>query len=1174
MPDLFLIGTIALFVAGGLGLSIALALRGRVRSLAAARFARRLARHETLVVRLRGGPGDDFDAAFRELSFVADATLREAILDRARDTASEEALAPLLQSYENLGLVSEQIERLLRSPRWEERAGAAERLGRIGSVRAVPALLQVVRDTRDEDEDVRGAALRALGRIRDPAALPALIETLGVADAALPQRIAEIIARFGADAVPALVAELRNLECEARRMWAADILGKVADPRAALPLVESLGDVSPEVRAKAAAGLGRLREARAVDRLLEVLLSDPIPFVRTRVAQALGAIGHPKVIDYLIHGLKDAEWWVRVRAVEALEQLGEIAADALIVALEDDDEEVRRRAAVALERTGYVQSCIASIGSEGFRPDLFRVLNLVGNAGATEVLYERLGRSTGKMQEHLVRIVGDFGDPKAGPALCEILRSNGDPRLRSRTIKALAKLRWSEAVADVVPCLRDADEWVRAAAVEFLSLVQPREHVQDLVRMLCDPQPAVRGAACATLATLDDAGANEALAVLLTDPTASVRAEALRAVRRLGLAALVPRAESLLFDLDADVRVEAARAVGEFGTAQSVGALLRSVAADPPEVLEAVVEAIARLHAGNFAALRALAPEAPSAAQTLALIDLAGRLRGDGRYRFIASHLRAPDERMRRRAVAALPGFRRQDATRALIRAMSDPDTETRAAAVVAASLSGNVALRAAVKRCADDTHATVRRNVALALGLAAEPALYPTLRQLARDHDPKVRAAAAMALALADGTALLAELKAFTADQPLCDAARELFVPAARDPLVARIVAAAAREDRLEPHLFLGGSRFALEKEMMQRARTALRAEERARAVEICEIVATGQSYTAALTILRNDPAPSVRLRALRLLVRCRRDAEVARAVSSLLVDVCPELRVEAARVLGEIEYPEAVEALIHALDTPDRDLREAVTTSLSVRLRRDPRRAETLINEIPSGRTRKLGLVWLLGKHRRHGAMRQLSRYLEDEDGDVRAASVGALAKFPLSTVARTIQRSLSDPYSRVRAAAVNALGRSGSGEFVDALEPMLYDPDPFVRRRTAIALVRLDAAAADRGLATLGEQPPELRPVWLAGGVLAGTLEPSIALRDPDAVAVLAELYPAADAAAALRRASDPGARRAAFRVLQVVAPDEVGAAAAALLADPDPALRDDAHRAIDVYASASP
>jgi len=333
-----LIASAAILFLAILGLSFLLFGREWFRARREEKFSRDLDRHSGLISRLRATSAEEFEGTVRQLAAVPDPVMREAILDQAREGAPPDSIPFLVRAYEDLAIIDRYMEEVEQSPNWEDRARAAERLGRMGSPRAVPALLRVIRNIKDEDEDVRGAALRALGRIRDPRALPGLIEALGYPEASLPPRIAEIIVLFGKDSVPLLVAELRNLESDVRRMWAAEVLGWLGDPRAAVPLMESLGDVSPEVRAKAAGGLGRIRDGRSVERLLEMLLSDPIPFVRTRVAQALGAIGHPKVIDHLIHVLKDPEWWVRIRAIEALEQFGQSSSEALLVALEDDDE--------------------------------------------------------------------------------------------------------------------------------------------------------------------------------------------------------------------------------------------------------------------------------------------------------------------------------------------------------------------------------------------------------------------------------------------------------------------------------------------------------------------------------------------------------------------------------------------------------------------------------------------------------------------------------------------------------------------------------------------------------------------------------------------------------------------------------------------------------------------
>ena len=64
-----------------------------------------------------------------------------------------------------------------------------------------------------------------------------------------------------------------------------------------------------------------------------------------------------------MRALGDPAWWVRMRSVEALEQIGPVAESPLLLALDDPDPEIRIRAAVALERLGVPTRLIGRIES-------------------------------------------------------------------------------------------------------------------------------------------------------------------------------------------------------------------------------------------------------------------------------------------------------------------------------------------------------------------------------------------------------------------------------------------------------------------------------------------------------------------------------------------------------------------------------------------------------------------------------------------------------------------------------------------------------------------------------------------------------------------------------------------------------------------------------------------
>ncbi|MCP5065923.1 MAG: HEAT repeat domain-containing protein, partial [bacterium] len=222
-----------------------------------------LRRHRGLVDALVRGDEEQRPLLLARLESLGDVKRSEALLDQAAEREGMDDAA-LRDFYDVAGVTGRYLEMLKQSNSWKRRAFAASKLGRIGSVTAVPALLKLVRDVEDEDEDVRHAALRAVGRIRDASAIPFLIEALGFPETWLAPRIAEILICFGDEVIDPLIEELRNLESESRRVWAADILGWLEADGALFPLIEALEDISPEVRARAVGALGKLGDEAAL----------------------------------------------------------------------------------------------------------------------------------------------------------------------------------------------------------------------------------------------------------------------------------------------------------------------------------------------------------------------------------------------------------------------------------------------------------------------------------------------------------------------------------------------------------------------------------------------------------------------------------------------------------------------------------------------------------------------------------------------------------------------------------------------------------------------------------------------------------------------------------------------------------------------------------------------
>ena len=250
----------------------------------------------------------------------------------------------------------------LESQDEEETKRAAERLGAMRSVRAVPLLVQMFERQPVIDRS-RHYTLKALVRIGAPA-VPALIEVFDKnknvkAPSAHPgQRqnwkgairgivalVAEALEEIGPPARSAAAALLDisnncgfTADCSVRdNYYCGYCIWSRHAAAEALPRIASVSDLTQRVQDK-----------------------DENPLVRKAAVIALGMMEHSgrAGIPVLVEALKNDEHeHVRARAAEALRKIdseGRVAVSALRLALRDKSEYVRGVAEISLERMGAV----------------------------------------------------------------------------------------------------------------------------------------------------------------------------------------------------------------------------------------------------------------------------------------------------------------------------------------------------------------------------------------------------------------------------------------------------------------------------------------------------------------------------------------------------------------------------------------------------------------------------------------------------------------------------------------------------------------------------------------------------------------------------------------------------------------------------------------------------
>ena len=189
----------------------------------------------------------------------------------------------------------------------------------------------LIRAMTSDDINLQYNATEALGEIGDPVAVAALIHALtGDRYSAIRWKAAEALARIGEPAVVPLISELGNQNDDVR--WKAAIaLGDIGDRRAVVPLAGLLGDTDPYVRGRAAYALSAIGQP-AVSELIRVLDKGTAD-ARPSAIAALARINDPRAIAPLVRALSDGDERVRSEALDALERAGTQVLDRFIVIL-------------------------------------------------------------------------------------------------------------------------------------------------------------------------------------------------------------------------------------------------------------------------------------------------------------------------------------------------------------------------------------------------------------------------------------------------------------------------------------------------------------------------------------------------------------------------------------------------------------------------------------------------------------------------------------------------------------------------------------------------------------------------------------------------------------------------------------------------------------------------
>ena len=201
--------------------------------------------------------------------------------------------------------------------------------------------------------------------------------------------------------------------------------------------------------------------------------------------------------------------------------------------------------------------------------------------------------------------------------------------------------------------------------------------------------------------------------------------------------------------------------------------------------------------------------------------------------------------------------------------------------------------------------------------------------------------------------------------------------------------------------------------------------------------------------------------------------EEEAIAPLAKLLQHPDSELRWFAARILGELDHPQAIALLVELLATPEEEIQAIASKSLA---RLGEKNIPILTEKLADPATRLLAVQALSQIHSEQ-IVAPLLGVAGDQDERVRTRAIAALHSYPAPEIIPVFIKGLVDAAASVRREAVTGLGLIASRtsqqveaqDLVNLLTPCLIDINLEVAQQAAIALRRVGTEAA---VVSLGE------------------------------------------------------------------------------------------------------
>lgn len=996
-----------------------------------------------------------------------------------RNEKSQAVKRQLAEIIDHLGFVDGHLKKLREAKGWTERAQAAEILGEIGLARAVLPLLAALKDP-NEDKEVKSVAIRALGKIQDERAISVLIESLGSLEEVAGQFIADTLVRFGEPVLSPLTAVLLSSRNEHQRFWSARILGLIGSIRGVSPLLNALGDHSARVRAEAAKSLGVLKTREAIAPLRKILLTDPATEVRSSAAAGFGLVAEEKDLVALQKALDDLDYSVRLKAMEALENMGPKAQPIFLSALVSESKEASIQAAHAMERMGIVSRWIEALEGEGWK-ESFDFLVLVAKAGVVETLIRSLKHPLLAVRVRLCRILESANHPRAFEALADLAGKDPEWLVRMEALRALVDLADPRSVPVFVRALNREEETLREELLRRLEnatavLINPL--TDTIVPLLQDSNVKVRGAAIRILKKNQTGDLLPHFIAALSDAVPSVREESAMALGDYPPEKVIDSLIPLLKDGDRSVRIAAVRSLGKLRSPRAIEPLTKSFEQADEGYRDEISFALAHVPSEEFYKLADFLMGFDNPKARAGIAWTLGLIKDQRAVQLLTTFLKDKDPLVRASAAGALGQFGSKEVGKILIDNLADPSERVRAAAVNAIGKSGDPLLVPfLLKALENEPDSFVAERGILAAGslLAEEEIAAVSFKEKTLEFVTawyhKARTAEAKGVALIALAFLQSKIHFESLLETISDnAGRENLqnilkgLPSEKQKLFFDTLA-------LDPRIFWFNRPQKIREYYVDLLQGSRLPTSRIRALEALRFFNDPKALALIGQSLAKDPEASVRSAALRILGEVLKGGALVAKLLEGVNDPAETVRLQVLPILDHLspkELQSSRESLTRLLDSSSDVVREKAAKFLA-RLYRDD---WNLLADVLMGTGKKnqlLGLIQILGQVADAKTAPFLLQFMRHGDPAVKKMASASAAKSQVLSKKEWFP-FLEDPLETVRLGALQGIGAQLDSEAIDPLSKHLEDPSPLFRRGLAVLLGARKIAGDERPLQML--------------------------------------------------------------------------------------------------------